>query len=213
MTQIDEPRAEATRPAQRVRLTDLDLAVLQVRAIDRFNDYRREAQAAADAASSREARMDANRLRDVLRRQHEALVAHCDEQSMTACKPALSLADRRVVIAHRNEWFSGKVAAGLTELGLRVVATTGSGADAVGVAVAEQPDLMLVEDVLPMTTGVQVVRQVRRFSPGTLVAAQVGYGDGMPPLLDAGAAAVFVRSIPPGDVATRLLELLEESSD
>ena len=210
MTQIDEPRARRSLPLRR---TDLDLAMLQVAAIERFNDYRREAQAAADAASSREARMDANRLRDVLRRQHEALVAHCDEQLATATRPALSLADRRVVIAHRNEWFTGKVAATLTEQGLRVVATTANGADAVGVAVAEQPDLLLVEDALPMTTGVQVVRQVRRFSPQTLVAAQVGYGDGMPALLDAGAAAVFVRSVPPADIAARLLELLDQPTD
>ena len=205
MTQIDEPRTQSA-----ARLTELDLGVLQVQAIERFTAYLRETQAAADAPTSREARMDAARLRDVLRRQHDALVAHCDRQLAATAQPALALADVRVVIAHRNEWFMGKVSQALEERGLRVAAALQNGADAVGIAVAEQPDLLLVEDALPMTTGAQVVQQVRRFSPGTLVAAQVAYADGMPPLFDAGAAAVFVRSVPPADVADRLLELLEQ---
>ena len=208
MTQIDEPRTQwAARP------TELDLGVRQVHAIDRFNEHLRETQAAADAPSSREARMDAARLRDVLRRQREALVAHCDRQLAATPGPALALAPPRVVIAHRNEWFMSKVAQALEERGVRVAAVLQNGADAIGVAVAEQPDLMLVEDALPMTTGAQVVRQVRRFSPDTILAAQVAYADGMPPLLDAGAAAVFVRSVPPADVAGRMLELLEQPAE
>lgn len=206
MTQTEEPRTRVVVPARR---TDLDLAVLQVGAIDSFTAHLRQTQAAAEGATTREERLDASRLRDVLHRQHEALVAHCDRQLAGTTRPALTLADRRVVIAHRNEWFAGKVAQALEAHGLAVVATTANGAEAVGVAVAEQPDLMLVEDVLPMTTGVQVVQQVRRFSSDTLVTAQVAYGDGMAPLLDAGAAAVFVRSVPPADVAARLLELLD----
>jgi hypothetical protein len=70
-----------------------------------------------------------------------------------------------------------------------------------------------VEDALPMTTGVEVVRQVGRFSPGTAVAAQVAYADGMAALLDAGAAAVFVRSVPPLEVADGLLEMLDQPSE
>lgn len=93
-----------------------------------------------------------------------------------------------------------------------MAATTTNGAAAIGIAVAEQPDLVLVEDALPMTTGVQVVQQVRRFSPETVVAAQVAHGDAVPPLVDAGAAAVFVRSVPPADAAARLLEMLDESA-
>jgi CheY-like chemotaxis protein len=207
MTQTEEPRTRFVVPSRR---TDLDLAVTQIGAVDRFTTHLRETQAAADVATTREARMDASRLRDVLRRQHEALVAHCDAQLAATTRPALSRADRRIVIAHRNEWFAGKVTQALELRGLRVAATTANGAEAVGIVVAEQPDLVLVEDALPMTTGAQVVQQVRRFSPDTVVAAQVAYGDGMAPLLDAGAAAVFVRSVPPADVATRLLELLDE---
>lgn len=209
MTQLDDPRTDRVPTHRR---TDLDLALCQVDAIERFTTHLRRTQAAADAATSREARLDASRLRDVLRRQHDALVAHCDRQLAAPPRPALALACRRVVIAHRNDWFVGKVAQALQACGLQVAATTANGAEAVGVAVAEQPDLLLVEDALPMTTGVQVVQQVRRFSADTMVAAQVAYGDGMAPLLDAGAAAVFVRSVPPADVAARLLELLEPTA-
>lgn len=206
MTQIDEPRTPA--PCR----TPLDLGVRRVQAIDRFHEHLRNTQAAADIPTSREARMDAARLREILRRQHDALVAHGDRQRARTT-PALSPTDLRIVIAHRNEWFVGKVAQALGERGVHVVAALDNGADAVGVAVAEQPDLVLVEDALPMTTGAEVVRQVRRFSPDTRVAAQAGYADGMSPLLDAGAAAVFVRSVPPAEVAARLLELLEPPTD
>jgi CheY-like chemotaxis protein len=210
MTQMDEPRTQSARTP---RLTELDLAVLQVQAVERFTEHLRETQAAADAPTSREARMDAARLRDVLRRQHDALVGHCDRQLAATPRPALSLADRRVVIAHRNAWFIGKLAQALEARRVHVVAALQNGADAVGVAVAEQPDLILVEDALPMTTGVEVVRQVGRFSPGTAVAAQVAYADGMAALLDAGAAAVFVRSVPPLEVADGLLEMLDQPSE
>lgn len=207
MTQIDEPRTPA--PCR----TPLDLGVRRVQAIDRFHEHLRNTQAAADVPTSREARMDAARLREILRRQHDALVAHRDRQPAMTTTSARSPTDLRIVIAHRNEWFVGKVARALAEHGVHVVAALDNGADAVGVAVAEQPDLVLVEDALPMTTGAEVVRQVRRFSPDTRVAAQAGYADGMSPLLDAGAAAVFVRSVPPAEVAARLLELLEQPTD
>lgn len=43
-----------------------------------------------------------------------------------------------------------------------------------------------------------------------MIAAQVAYSDRMAPLLDAGASTVFVRQIPPVDVAAQLWELLRE---
>jgi CheY-like chemotaxis protein len=60
-----------------------------------------------------------------------------------------------------------------------------NGADAVGVVAAEQPDLLLVEDRLPMVSGEQVIAGVRTFSPNTLIAAQVAYSDRVGALLDA----------------------------
>jgi DNA-binding response OmpR family regulator len=70
------------------------------------------------------------------------------------------------VLAHRDDRLRRKVAHALQDHGVHVVTGTDTGADAVGVIVAEQPELVLVEDTLSMLAGLEVIRDVRRFSPG-----------------------------------------------
>ena len=197
------PRAAAWRPR-----TELDLAAQQLQAIARFNDARRMAGAAsAAAARSREMRMDVTRSLEVLRREHDAVVHRAHEQLRLTGALLRGTPQRRVVIAHRNEWFVGKVSHALRDSGVLVVAQVDNGADAVGIAVAEQPDLVLVEDTLAMVPGEQVVRDVLSYCPSTVVAAQVAYGDRVAHFLDAGAAAVFTRSVPPADAARSMVGL------
>jgi hypothetical protein len=192
------------------RRSELDLAAQQLQAIARFNDARRTAEsAAAVVARSREMRMDVARSLEVLRREHDAVVDRAHEQLRLSGSLLRARQERRVVIAHRNEWFVDKVARALQEAGARVVARVDNGADAVGIAVAEQPDLLVVEDTLAMVPGEQVVRDVRSYCPDTLVAAQVAYGDRVGPLLHAGAAAVFTRQVPPLDAVRSMLQLLD----
>jgi hypothetical protein len=196
-------------PARRPR-TEGELAAQQLRAIERFNTGRHLAeQAAATAARSREMRMDAARSLEVLRREHDAVVLRAHEQLRLTGSLLQALADRRVVIAHRNAWFVGKLAGELRSRGFVVVAQVDNGADAIGIAVAEQPDLLVVEDALAMVPGEQVVRDVLRWCPQTLVAAQAAHGDRVEPLLQAGAAAVFTRQVPPLEAACSLLALLD----
>lgn len=190
------------------RRTQLDLADQQLRAIDAFNRSRRMTVNAAAVGGSREARMDLARSLEVLRREHEALVARVDAQ--LRCAGALrSTSGRRVVLAHRNEWFLSKVTTALRQEGVEIVACLDNGADAVGTALAEQPDLVLVEDKIAMVPGEEVVRQLRRHCPDTAVAAYVDHGDRVAALLDAGAQAVFTRQVPPAEVAETLHELVK----
>ncbi len=204
--EIDRPHVPAARRSE------LDLAARQLQAITRFNDARRMAEeAAAAVVRSREMRMDVTRSLEVLRREHDAVVARAHEQLRVTGSLLGGTPERRVVIAHRNEWFVRKVAHALQDRGVLVVATVDNGADAVGIAVAEQPDLLVVEDTLAMVPGEQVVRDVRSYCPDTLVAAQVAYGDRVGPLLHAGAAAVFTRTVPPLDAVETMLELLQAS--
>ncbi len=77
-----------------------------------------------------------------------------------------------------------------------------------GLAIAEQPDLILVEDSLEMVPGEDAVRRSRNFAPSSLVTAQVGNDDRVGQLLDAGATTAFTRHVPPGDVAAALLTLV-----
>ena len=199
------PGAPAWRPRN-----ELDLAAQQLQAIARFNTARHMAeQAAAAVARSRELRMDVTRSLEVLRREHDAVVARSHEQLRLTGSLLRGSAERRVVIAHRNEWFVGKVANALHDRGLLVVAHVDNGADAIGIAVAEQPDLVVVEDTLAMVPGEQVVRDVREYCPQTFVAAQVAYGDRVGPLVQAGAAAVFTRRTTPLDAVRSMLALLD----
>ena len=189
--------------------TELDLAAQQLLAVERFNRARQmREQAAAAAARSREMRMDTTRSLDVLRREHDAVVRRAHEQLQATGQLLHDLAPRRAVLAHRDDWFSDRLARMLERRGVQVVAGTDNGADAVGLVIAEQPDLLLVEDTLVMLPGVEVIREVRHFAPGTVVTAQAAHGDRVVHLLDAGAAAVFTRQVPPTDVARALLELV-----
>lgn len=152
--------------------------------------------------------MDDTWAMEVIRREHQALITRAHEQLRLSGDLLRDRARRRVVLAHRNEWFSQKVAEQLQEQDWVVVAMLSNGADAVGVTVAEQPELLLVEDFLAMVPGEQVVRDVRQFCPQTVVAAQVAHGDRVAALLEAGAATVWTRQVPPREVAQGLMALV-----
>lgn len=205
------PAADAplTAPAPVPRRTELDLAAAQLRAIARFNEARRMAQDASAAATrSREMRMDSARSLEVLRREHDALVARSHEQLRATGSLLRRLPEPRAVLAHRSAWFAGRVADSLQDHGVLVVASLDNGADVVGLAVAEQPELLLVEDTLAMVPGEQVVRDVRRYCPDTRVVAQAAYSDRIGVLLDAGASTVLTRSMHPLEVARSMLALV-----
>ncbi|MDP9496778.1 MAG: hypothetical protein M3P46_03795 [Actinomycetota bacterium] len=195
--------ASAWRPR-----TELDVIAQQLGALQAFAEAR-HAHGSAGGGSSREQRMDAARNAAVLQREHDAVVARAQQQlAATGRSPLHELADRRVVLACRDEWFAGTLHVALADAGVRVVARLDNGADAVGHTLAEQPDLLLVEDALAMLPGELVVREVRRFAPDTVLVARVAQGDRVGVLLDAGASTVFTRQLPPHAVAQSLLELL-----
>lgn len=202
---LDPP---ATAPTWRPR-SELDVVQQQLRAIDSFNRARHlREQAAAATARTREMRLDASRSLQVLRRQHDAVIARADEQ-LRACGAVLQgRAQRRVVLAHRNDWFLREVARAVSATDVAVLAQLDNGADVVGLVVAEQPDAVLVEDALAMGRADDVLREIRTFSPSTLVAVHAADGDRGRTLVGAGAAAVFPRRTPPREVAGRLLALL-----
>lgn len=151
--------------------------------------------------------MDAARRMEVLRRQHQAVVARAHAQLQETGDLLFSSGPKRVVLAHRSDWFVDRVGAALSGRGLQVVARLDNGADAIGLTLCEQPDVGLVEDALAMVPGVEVVRERRGLCPATRIVAQCGYGDRVGPLLDAGAEAVYTRKMPPMDVAAAMVDL------
>lgn len=117
------------------------------------------------------------------------------------------------MVAHRNEWMRGRLAAELDARGVGVVATVGDGAHALGTVVVEQPDLLLVEDLLPTLSGAEVLGRARRLAPSMLAAAQTADQPRVPTLVRAGARVVFTRQVPPATVVEELLRCLHEPTD
>jgi CheY-like chemotaxis protein len=192
--------------------SDLDLARQQLQAIERWHTARRDAQSAASrSAASREARMDLARRMDVIRAEHRAIVERTDAHLRSSVDLLQRIAPRRAIVVHRNRWFTDKVCADLAARAIVVVASLSNGAEAVGATVAEQPDLLLVEDSLPMMSGEDVVREVRAFAPATRIGAHVGYDERIAAMLEAGADTAYTRRVPPADVAEGLAGLLLRS--
>ena len=184
----------------------LDLLTAQVQAIDAWNRSNRVASDAADVIGlTREMRLDLSNRMAARRREQAALVARVDQQLRDSGDLLSARRPVRAVLAHRNEWLSGKVSARLQERGVLVVGIFSDGADAAGTIVAEQPELVFLEDRLPSLTASDLVRRVRDFSPLSIIGAQVEDSRGIAPLIDVGAHAVFPRRIPPVEMADQLL--------
>ena len=194
--------------------SQLELMTAQIEAIDAWNRARRASEEAAEAVSlTREMRLDLNRRMDARRREQEALLARAEQQLCESGGLLSARSRTRAVLAHRNEWLRAGVATRLQERGVTVVGVFEDGAELAGTAVAEQPDLVLVEDRLPTLSGLEVVRRIRTFAPEAVVGVQCADSDGVRALVDAGAHAVFTRRVPPRDIADALLDCLARSDE
>lgn len=191
--------------------SQLELLTAQVRAIDAWNRSNRLSRDAAEVIGlTREMRLDLSHRMEARRREQAALVARVDEQLRSSGQLLVARRPVRAVLAHRNDWLAGKVVSRLEERGVVVVGVFGDGADAAGTIVAEQPELVFLEDRLPSLAGSDLVRRVRDFSPLTVIGAQVEDSRGIAPLVDVGAHAVFTRRIPPVDMADQLMGCLSD---
>ncbi|HEU0101135.1 MAG TPA: hypothetical protein VFR07_02350 [Mycobacteriales bacterium] len=204
-----QPALQVPQPRAKTATSEYDLAARQLAALDAWHARRRVQQEAAAAGQrSREQRLDLARRMDVIREQHRAIIARTDAQLRASCD-VLDGRRPRVLVVHRNTWFADKLGSALTQLGAEVLPRLTNGAEAVGVAVAEQPELLLVEETLPMLSGEAVVREVLSYSPASAIAVQVAYDATIRTMLEAGARATYARRVPPADVAAGLLGLLE----
>lgn len=167
-----------------------------------------EARAKAQelSATSREQRLDLARRTEARRREHE-VVQRLSAQRIAEAR-ALVESTPRAVLAHRSSWLRTQVATGLRSAGCTVVASLDNGAEASGAVIAEQPDLVLLEDLLPSMPGQQIARRARAFAPKALVAAQVSAVEQVEQFRQAGAVAVFTRSATPAVIVERLLRCL-----
>lgn len=163
-------------------------------------------------ATSRERRAEVNRRTQARESERRALIARADAQ-LRREQAGTELPGARAVVAHRNQWFRDRVVARLADHGIRVVASVDDGAEASAAVLLEQPDLLLVENLLPHLKGRDVIARAREFAPRTVVGAQALGPFELQQLVDAGARAVFTRRIPPVDVVDGLTACLFGQQD
>lgn len=187
-----------------------ELATAQLAAIDAWNRARRTVEAAAETTRpSREMRLDLNRKRHARHREHEALLARSQQMLARSGEQLAETVPVRAVLAHRSSWLRDRIAQRLVEAGVQVVGEFEDGAEASGTLIAEQPDLVLVEDLLPTISGLQVLQRARTFAPWAVTGVHVMDSSGVDRFVRAGAAAVFTRRVPPDELVDELLRCLQ----
>ena len=185
-----------------------ELVQAQLLGIQRWHAARLATEQAAQARGlSREQRLDATRRISVRQREHEAIVARAALALELAGRPS-PVVPARAVVAHRHPWTRERLAHELVAQGVEVLAVVDNGADAVGICVAEQPALLVVDEPLMMASGSEAVTEVRELCPHTVRAGYVGDELLAERLRRAGAVAVRTRQVPPAEVAAELAELL-----
>ncbi|MEU7761590.1 MULTISPECIES: response regulator [Micromonospora] len=105
-----------------------------------------------------------------------------------------------MVVDDHPMWREG-VARDLTEAGHQVVATSGEGRQAVRVAAAARPDLVVLDLQLPDISGVEVIRGLRAALPGVrvLMLSASGEPQGVLDAVKAGATGYLIKSAAPAE--------------
>jgi CheY-like chemotaxis protein len=187
--------------------SQIDIIIAQLEGLERYLRFRSRA-VDSSGPRSRERQLDDHRRQEVVERERAALCARIEQQAAGGLSPFQLAVPPRAVVAHRNAWFVGKLTEALRAGGVEVVATTANGADAIGIVIAENPELVLVEEHLEMVPGSEVVQDLHGLCPEVRVAAQAYSHETVALLLEAGACAVVTRQVPPADVATEVVGLL-----
>jgi hypothetical protein len=189
-------------------MTPDGVLVRQLAAVDAWNSARPGRERAILAGrGSRQQGADADRRLFALRRTHGAIVGCAARALAGQTSPMPTFAPVRAVLAHRDDCFAGRLAHELEAPGVAVTVVA-DGAEAAGTAVAEQPELLLVEETLTTLPGRDVVIEAARFCPAPRILARVAGGERVGGMLDAGARTAVVRQVPPAGVAEEATALL-----
>ncbi len=194
-----------TTAGLRAGRTQAELLVLQVQAVDAWVRARGDAQECdtADRAGAQPA-ADLGREAATRLQERDALRARVADHLSLSGGPLAARVPVRAIVAHRSPCTRTAFACALKARGISVVGSCTDAAQAVGTAVAEQPDLVLVEDQLPTAPTPELVRRLREFAPSAVVAALTVHGSHRGDLVEAGAHCVCA-CVPPDDVVALLV--------
>lgn len=118
----------------------------------------------------------------------------------------MATTDPRCLLADDHPALVAAVAPYLADNGFTVVGPANDGRRALALAVAEQPELALVDFRMPRLGGLELIRALREAAPNTRVAVYTADADQAlaREMLEAGAAAVVLKEAPLSDVVRAL---------
>jgi DNA-binding NarL/FixJ family response regulator len=126
----------------------------------------------------------------------------------SAVAPTGSNSRCTVVLGHRDRGFTQDLGAALATTRLHLVASRSDAAAAAACIIAEQPDVVLVEQALPGMPTAELLEQIRCRSPRTVVAVLADDPVVMGRLLDGGATSAFHSQFPPEELARELARMV-----
>lgn len=96
-----------------------------------------------------------------------------------------------------------------TEPGMELVGEASDGAEAVGRAQALQPDVVLLDLVMPRKSGIEAIGEIRHAAPGAriLVLTSFAEDDKVFPAIKAGAQGYLLKDASPGDLLRAIREV------
>ncbi len=109
-----------------------------------------------------------------------------------------------VVIADDHALVRSGLKAVLAGLGdATVVGEAENGVEAIAISKRLRPDLLLLDAGMPLSRGMEVFGEVRRWSPGTRIAVVTGFTSvrGLADWVSAGADGIFLKTCPPEEMA------------
>jgi hypothetical protein len=160
---------------------------------------RRLAETEGVSSMSREARLDDHRRREAVLRAPQAFRVHA--------RDGLTLEHPRVVLAHTQSWFVQRLASELDHYGVAVRARAETGADAIGACIALQPEVLFLEERLPMMRSTDVAAEAALFAPDTHVLVQVRRR-AVEEWQEQAAVSIVDYRAPAAEVAARVMELV-----
>ncbi len=96
-----------------------------------------------------------------------------------------------------------------TEPGMELVGEASDGAEAVGRAQAIQPDVVLLDLVMPRKSGIEAIGEIRQAAPGAriLVLTSFAEDDKVFPAIKAGAEGYLLKDASPDDLLRAIREV------
>jgi hypothetical protein len=142
----------------------LDLLTAQVRVIDAWARSTRPARDAAEVVGHpARKRVDLGPRMESRRREQAALIARVDQRLRASGQPLFGPGPVRACSLTATKGCQARWRRGSRRTACVIVGVSGDDADAAGAIIAEQAELVILQDRLPSLAGSELVQRVREF--------------------------------------------------